>query len=169
MILPIYIEPQPVLHIPTTPVAVFDDALRELVSSMLESMHNADGIGLAAPQIGQSISLFVMEYSSNDAHPDDIIPTTAVINPEIIWRSPQKVVMEEACLSIPGVMGNVKRPRKITLRYTDEFGVKKEKTFSDLAARVAQHEFDHLRGVLFTDYVPEERRTYRKAPEYPRI
>ncbi len=169
MILPIYIEPNPILRSPVTPVTEFGDALAKLTTEMRETMHNADGIGLAAPQIGQSINLFIAEFDSQDADPDDKIPFTVFINPEITWRSPQKTIFDEACLSIPGVMGPVKRPKKIVIRYQDLSGVKREKSLEGLAARVAQHEFDHLKGVLFTDYVPEERRSYRKAPEYPRI
>jgi peptide deformylase len=169
MILPVYCEPQPVLRAVTEPVTEFGPALAELAQSMRETMHGADGLGIAAPQIGKSLALFVTEFDEKDTDSEDRIPYTVFANPEIVWRSSQKTVMEEACLSIPGVAGNVKRPKKITVRYQDVDGKQRERTFEGFFARVIQHEYDHLKGILFTDYVPEERRITRKAPNYPRI
>lgn len=166
MILPVYIEPQPILHKAGEPILEITPDLQKLVANMRETMHNANGIGLAAPQVGQSLSLTVMEYS-NTEHPADDIPFTVLINPQIIWRSGQKNVIEEGCLSIPGIYGNVKRPKKVTVQFIDLEGKQREITVDGLFARVVQHELDHLKGVLFTDYVPSGKRIFREPPVYP--
>lgn len=165
MILPVYVEPQPVLRQPTAAITEITPEVRELVLNMRDTMHGAHGIGLAAPQVGQSLSAFVVEYQDQE-HPADAIPFTAFINPDIIWRSPGKTSMEEGCLSLPGVYGPVKRPKKVTVRYTDLDGKQRELTAEGLLARIIQHELDHLKGILFTDYVPEEKRVFREPPAY---
>jgi peptide deformylase len=166
MILPVYVEPQEILHKPTEPIIEITPELQELVASMRETMHNANGIGLAAPQVGKSLALTVVEYS-NPEYPSDEVPFTALINPQIIWRSGQKNVIEEGCLSIPGIYGNVKRPKKVTVQFIDLEGKQQELTIDSLFARVVQHELDHLKGILFTDYVPSEKRIFREPPVYP--
>lgn len=167
MILPVYVEPQPILRETTKPVAEITPELRELVASMRETMHAANGIGLAAPQVGSHDSVFVLEVI--DEQESESIPFTALINPKIIWRSGRKAKMEEGCLSIPGIYGMVKRPESVIVRYLDLEGKEKELTADYLFARIIQHEIDHLKGVLFTDYVPEGKRITREVPEYPRI
>jgi peptide deformylase len=166
MILPVYIEPQPLLRQPTQPVGAIDDALRSLAANMRETMHGANGIGLAAPQVGESVSMFVAEYTDKEKVE---IPFTVFVNPQIVWRSGQKNVIEEGCLSIPGIYGDVRRPKKITVKYLDLEGRDKEMTVDGIFARIIQHETDHLKGILFTDYVPEEKRTFRKPPAYPKL
>jgi peptide deformylase len=166
MILPVYIEPQPILRNQTAQIPEITDDIRRLAFDMRETMHNASGIGLAAPQIGQPVAMAVIEHDDRES---DFIPFTVLINPQIVWRSNQKRVMEEGCLSIPGVYGDVKRPSKVTVQFTDLEGRQRELTADHLFARVIQHELDHLKGVLFTDYVPEEARIMREILEYPKL
>ncbi len=166
MILPVYIEPNDILHKVAEPITEITPEIRELASNMRETMHNANGIGLAAPQIGRMIDLIVLEYA-NEESPEDLIPYTVMLNPKIIWRSSQKNIIEEGCLSIPGIYGNVKRPKKVTVQFEDLGGKQRELTVEGLFARIVQHEIDHLKGILFTEYVPEERQVYRKPPIYP--
>jgi peptide deformylase len=165
MIRPVYVEPQPILRESTIAVPEITDDVRRLVADMRETMHAANGIGLAAPQIGSNLALAIAENEDRDIG----FPFTVLINPQIIWRSSQKRSMEEGCLSIPGIYGQVKRPSKITVQFTDLEGRQRELTADKLFARVIQHELDHLKGVLFTDYVPEEERFTRKIVEYPTV
>lgn len=166
MILPVYVEPQPILRTQTEPITDITPEIRELVMSMRDTMHNANGIGLAAPQVGSSLSVCIAEYEDRES---GAIPFTALINPKIIWRSQKKSVSEEGCLSIPGIYGNVRRPEKVTVSYTDLDGKPRELSIDGLYARVIQHELDHLKGVLFTDYLSKADFIEREAPDYPRI
>jgi peptide deformylase len=166
MILPVYTEPQEILHNVAQPIIEITPELQELALSMRETMQNASGIGLAAPQVGMSVSMCVVEYQ-NPELPADAIPFTTLINPQIVWRSTQKNVIEEGCLSIPGIYGNVKRPKKVTVQFIDIEGKQRELTVDDLFSRVVQHEIDHLKGVLFTSYVPKDKQTFREPPVYP--
>jgi len=167
MILPIYVEPQPILREPTATIPEITPEIRELAASMRETMHAAKGIGLAAPQVGKGVAICVIEIS--EERDSESTPFTALLNPKILWRSQRKAKLEEGCLSIPSVYGVVKRPESVTVRYTDLEGKEREETAHGLFARVIQHEVDHLKGVLFTDYVPEAHRTFRDAPEYLRL
>lgn len=167
MILPIFTFPNPILTTPTKPVSEVTPELSKLIADMFETMHNAQGIGLAAPQIGQGISLCVLEYID----PDDgvIIPRTVLLNPRVTWKSAQTSKEEEACLSIPGILGVVKRPERVRVKAQNEQGKPIEIEADDLFARALQHEIDHLNGVLFTSYVPKKQLRQRVTPEYPRI
>lgn len=125
-------------------VAFGTESLRTLVADMAETMMEADGIGLAAPQIGISQRIFVVA-TSNGAR--------VFINPKLTKQSFLKIAMEEGCLSIPGVYGTVKRPRRVTVEALDVEGKAFTLQAGGLLARVIQHELDHLNGVLFTDKV----------------
>jgi peptide deformylase len=125
-----------------------DDSIRELVDDMILTMQWEAGIGLAAPQVAQSIALLVVDHSLIY---EDGVPT-AYINPEIL-ASEGESVLEEGCLSIPEIREDVKRPEIITLRYQNVEGEIKEERLEGLLARVIQHEIDHLNGVLFVDKV----------------
>lgn len=116
--------------------------IQRLLEDMLDTMKSADGIGLAAPQIGVNIRLCVVMSK------DGIIP---FFNPEVIKTSWRKIVMEEGCLSVPGVFGTVRRPKNITLKFLDAKGQQKIEDFKGLFARIVQHEVDHLNGILFID------------------
>lgn len=167
MILPIFTAEHPVLHQKTAPIAEITPAIKQLVEDMRETMHNALGVGLAAPQIGQSISLCILEYMDPEA--DEQFPFMALINPRVTWSGSKEVVMEEACLSIPGIAGNVKRPDRVRVKGLNLAGEPVEIGARGLLARALQHEIDHLNGVLFTSYVPKKQLKDRPTPDYPRI
>jgi len=134
----------------------------KLISDMFETMHNASGIGLAANQVGSDKAIFVVDISEIDDEEDK--KPIVIINPKIIKSSKDTIVMEEGCLSIPGVRGDVIRPKTITLEYQDT-DFKKHTIKADiLLARVMQHEYDHLQGILFTDLVSEELKKKLKKP-----
>ncbi len=135
--------------------ATFD--LKKLVSDMYETMYNANGVGLAAPQIGLSLRLFVIDA---DAMDDDIVGMKkAFVNPQIVEEVGEPWAFEEGCLSIPDVRDKVYRKPTITIRYFDEHWNEYEATFTGLTARVIQHEYDHIEGVLFTDYLSIMKKT----------
>lgn len=138
----------PVLRKKAREVESIDENIKALVSELFDTMYATDGIGLAAPQIGVSLRIFVM---------DDGTPR-ALINPTIIFKSPETNIAEEGCLSIPEVFENVERSNEIIIRYTDLNGNEIEEKLSGYSARVAQHEYDHLDGILFIDLIPASRR-----------
>jgi peptide deformylase len=142
----------PVLKSKATPVSTFDDALRSQVQRMGGLMHDALGVGLAAPQIGISQRLLVYQVG-HDA------PLIALINPELEWTSKSdEEIAEEGCLSIPGVGVDVERPVHVRVRAQDEFGEPRVVEASGLEARVIQHEMDHLDGVLILDRTSRDQR-----------
>lgn len=136
------IEPNPLLHQKATPVTVFNEDLKVLAEDMKETMVKENGVGLAAPQIGQLVRVFVV------AHKDG---TRVFVNPKIMKKSLRTNVDEEGCLSIPGVFGPVRRHTSITIQYQDENGVLYKEKANGFYARVIQHEYDHLEGILFTE------------------
>lgn len=148
MILPINIYSDDILRLKAKPLKGVDSAIEELIASMFESMRNASGIGLAAPQVGRSIRLLVLDVScvSKCEHEKPMV----VINPHILSVRGYND-MEEGCLSVPGVQGYVVRPAAITLKYRDEHFAERTGEFSGMVARVIQHEIDHLDGTLFVD------------------
>lgn len=151
MIRQILTEPDERLHQPAEPVTVFDTALQTLVSDMRETMHQARGIGLAAPQVGELKQVLIVEYApESKADEVDTIPFTALVNPRVTWTSPDKVEMWEGCLSIPGMEGAVIRPRKVRIKGYTPTGEKIQIKASGLFGRVLQHEIDHLHGQLYS-------------------
>lgn len=163
MILPVFTWQQPVLREQAAPVQEFGSALKPLATNLEDTMRGAYGIGLAAPQIGLSTRALFVGYE------DAGIPFLFITNPEIVWRSREKSLGEEACLSLPGVFGDVKRPEAIRVRYQDAEGRQREIAVDGLFARVLQHEIDHLNGVLFTDYIPEAELRQGKHTAYPTV
>lgn len=159
MILPIVAYGDPVLKIKASAIDSSYDGLDVLIASMWETMYHAHGVGLAAPQIGKSIRLFVIDGSpfadDEDASPSDHIALKSFkkvfINAEIIAEQGDDFSFAEGCLSIPDIREEVTRPSVIRLRYQDEHFEPHEEEFSGLAARIIQHEYDHIEGVLFTD------------------
>jgi len=134
--------PDPVLQRRAQPVDPAMEGLQELAEEMLLAMQDARGVGLAAPQIGKSLRMFV---ASESGEPEDGL---IFLNPEIRpFGSPK--AFEEGCLSLPGVNGMVTRPESVEVNWTDVDGQRKTETFTELMARIIQHEFDHLEGVLF--------------------
>ncbi|MCC5843824.1 MAG: peptide deformylase [Verrucomicrobia bacterium] len=165
MILPLSYYGQPVLRKPAEPVTIFDDNLRKLADDMIDTMHAESGIGLAGPQIGQSLRIFVMEIPPDMDQDDEgnranpfLNGPLVVINPQIRNLAPKTEVMEEGCLSIPDIRGNVSRPLSLTLDYQDLDGKPLTLNLSFLAARCALHENDHLDGVLFLDHLSQVKR-----------
>jgi peptide deformylase len=144
MIYPIVKFPDPILQRASAPVTEFDDELRKLVADMFESMYAAQGIGLAAPQIGVPKRLTVIDLSNKKEPKDKIV----LINPEITLQE-GKQVEEEGCLSLPEIREKVRRSARVIVKAQDEYGKWSEREGTELLARAFQHEIDHLDGVLF--------------------
>ena len=161
MIRPIVQVPDPVLREVARPVTGFDADLQALAQDMLETMYDAPGRGLAAPQIGLGLRLFVMDVAWKDGTSDPRV----FVNPEVVEASEETVTREEGCLSIPGRTSRVTRPGAVTLRWQDPDGLAQEERFEGFAATCVQHEIDHLDGILCTDR--EEPATEESAPEGP--
>jgi len=142
--------PEEVLREDAKPVEVFDDDLAKLIDDMVDTMREAPGVGLAAPQIGISKRIIVVEFGDEE---DDSIPKQlyVMINPEIIKESNDKVPGIEGCLSVPGVVGNVNRSRVVTVRGQNIHGKPVKIRAQGWLARIFQHEIDHINGVLYTD------------------
>jgi peptide deformylase len=159
MILPIVAYGDPVLKRRAVPISEDYEDLEQLIESMWETMYHAHGVGLAAPQIGKSIRLFVIDGSpfadDEDATPSDQLVLKSFkkvfINAEMIAEEGDDFSFTEGCLSIPDIREDVTRPSVIRLRYLDENFKERVEEFSGLAARIIQHEYDHIEGVLFTD------------------
>ena len=128
--------------------------ISDLVDSMFETMYSASGIGLAAPQIGKSLRLFVADGTKYDEEDVELKDFKKVfVNPTILEETGKLWAFEEGCLSIPSVRDNVKRPEKVKIHYFDENWNEFTEEFIGMAARIIQHEYDHIQGVLFTDYM----------------
>lgn len=147
---PILIHPDPRLKKVCDPVAEVTPEMRALADDMLETMYDAPGIGLAAPQIGVTSRLIVMDcVKEEDAAPQPMV----LFNPEVTWVSDETSVYEEGCLSIPEQYAEVTRPAEVRVRWTDVDGKAQEEQFDGLWATCVQHEIDHLNGKLFIDYL----------------
>ena len=149
MIRPILIHPDPRLKKVCDPVTTVTADLRRLAADMLETMYDAPGIGLAAPQVGVTKRLIVMDCMKSPAAPRPVI----LFNPQVIWTSSEVNTYEEGCLMIPEIYYEVERPQAATVRWMDELGGEQEETFDGLWATCVQHEIDHLNGKLFIDYL----------------
>ena len=146
----ILIHPDPRLKATCTPVSDFSKDRAKLADDMLETMYHAPGIGLAAPQIGITERMIVMDCVKEEGGtPEPMI----LINPEVVWESDDRNVYEEGCLSIPDFYGDVTRPKSVRVAFLDEKGHQREEVFDDLWATCVQHEIDHLNGKLFIDYL----------------
>ena len=168
MILPVYVYGAPVLRQATLPVEADTPELQKLIDDMIQTMHGADGIGLAAPQVGRTERVFVVDLSpiADELAADGVeLPEQPMvfINPEIVAESAEVGEFEEGCLSIPDIREHVTRPDNVRVRFLDrEFG-EREIEAAGLFARVIQHEFDHLQGVLFIDRIsPFRKRLLRR-------
>ena len=150
----------PVLREPAEEIGELDDEVRVLVKDMLETMYHADGIGLAAPQVGISRRVVVVDLRDED---ENGVGTVALINPKVVESSRKKDKAPEGCLSIPGVEEVVERPEGVTVEGLDPDGDPVDLTISGLLSRAIQHEIDHLNGILFIDRVsPLKRRMLLK-------
>lgn len=164
MILPIYLYGHPVLRGENVEVTADYPNLKELVANMFETMYNADGVGLAAPQVGLSIRVLVIDADVlADDFPECKGFKRAMINPRIIERSEEEVAMEEGCLSFPGLHEKVSRAKSIRITYLDEHMEPHEEELHGFAARVAQHEYEHLEGGVFIDNISPIRKQLSKG------
>lgn len=158
MILPILRWPDVRLSTPCAP-AVPGPELAALAADMLETMYAAPGRGLAASQVGQLLRLFVMDPGWKEGRPEPLV----VVNPEILWMSEGRVIGPEGCLSIPGPVTQVARAAEIRMRWCDALGAPQEALLSGFAAICAQHEYDHLDGILTLDRLAPEDRARAEA------
>ena len=141
--------PDPILRKKSLQVDKVDKEIKKLMDDMLETMYKAPGIGLAAVQIGVLKRVVVMDISRETDKKEPMY----FVNPEIVWKSNEKVTYEEGCLSIPNQFANIERSEKCTVKYLDYFGAEKEIQAEGLLATCIQHEIDHLNGILFIDYL----------------
>ena len=145
--LSIIIHPDPRLKKVASPITNITDRIKRLSADMLEAMYEASGVGLAAPQVGVTKRLVVMDCS-NEGEKKELI----LINPEIVWSSEEKVSFEEGCLSIPDVREEISRPLSVQVQFTGIDNTRREEVFNGLWATCIQHEIDHLNGKLIVDY-----------------
>ncbi|MCG8327087.1 MAG: peptide deformylase [Chitinophagales bacterium] len=152
MLLPIYAYGQPVLKKVAEDITPDYPGLQELIENMWKTMYNAEGVGLAAPQIGKSIRLFVVDtvQMMKEGKEDEGIKKV-FINAHKVEEAGEPWTYEEGCLSIPDIRGDVERPAQLKLRYMDENFEEQEIILNGINARVVQHEYDHIDGILFTE------------------
>ncbi|TAE02493.1 MAG: peptide deformylase [Bacteroidetes bacterium] len=155
MIYPIVAYGDPILRKPAQEISNdFSTNLSEIIQNMFETMHHSEGVGLAAPQVGLSLRLFVVDGTSmeeDEAGMKDFVKT--FINPTLLEEKGEEWAMTEGCLSIPNIREDVSRKKTLKLRYFDEHWNEHIEEFTGLKARIIQHEYDHLEGVLFIDYL----------------
>ncbi|MDQ6477789.1 peptide deformylase [Dyadobacter sp. LHD-138] len=165
MIYPIVAFGDPILRKATRFIEKDEMDLKKLSADMFETMYSANGVGLAAPQVGLNIRVFVADGTpfsekDEDDDDDDEVDLSLVgfkktfINPEILEESGEEWAFEEGCLSIPGIRGDVYRPERLVIRYRDTDWNEFTEEYTGMAARIIQHEYDHLLGKLFVDYLP---------------
>ncbi|MDD6210928.1 MAG: peptide deformylase [Bacteroidales bacterium] len=164
MILPIYAYGQPVLRKVAQDITSDYPNLKQLIADMWETMYHSDGIGLAAPQIGLDIRLLVIDVDPlKDIYPELEGVKRMMINARILERGGEKISSEEGCLSLPDIHEKVSRPSYIKVRYMNENFEEIEEEFEGYMARVVQHEYDHLDGMLFIDHISPIRKQLIKA------
>lgn len=166
MILPIYIYGQPVLRKVAEDIDVANyPELKELVDDMFETMYEAEGVGIAGPQVGLDKRIFVvdLDYVSDEDSPDFKGFKKVFINAQITERSGDVELMDEGCLSIPGINEKVPRENKIVIKYLDENLEEKIEEYTGFMARVIQHEYDHIEGIMFVDKISPLRKRMIKA------
>lgn len=164
MIYPIHLYGHPVLRKETKEITKDYPKLNELTDDMFATIEKASGVGLAAPQIGLDIRLFVIDLDPfSEEFPEYKDVRKVFINPEIIEESDETTVLEEGCLSLPDINEKVERPSKITIKYLDENFEEHTDTHTDWMARVIQHEYDHIEAHLFIDHISPIRRRMIKG------
>lgn len=152
--LKIYEYPHPILKKKAENYSGVDDELRRFLDDMLETMYEANGCGLAAPQVGVSKRAVVVDIAREGDEPAPMY----LVNPEIIWKSDEKEICEEGCLSLPELRAEVERPASVRVRYIDYDGKACELLAEDFLAVAIQHELDHLDGILYIDHVSRLKR-----------
>lgn len=170
MILPIMAYGHPVLRKKAADITPDYPDLKEFIANMYETMENARGVGLAAPQVGKSIRLFLVDASAfaedpeNESEKEELKKFKHVfINPQIIEEEGEEWAFAEGCLSIPDIHENVNRQPNVTMTWLDENFKEHKATFSGIRARIIQHEYDHIEGVLFIDHINPFRRNLLKG------
>ncbi|MEI8112171.1 MAG: peptide deformylase [Bacteroidia bacterium] len=152
MIYPVTVFGDPVLRKKAVPVTKDYQDLKGFIRNMFETMYSSDGVGLAAPQVGQPIRVFILDTTTDEeGEPAGIVK--AFINPEILEKYGDEWVMNEGCLSLPEIREDVLRPESVRIKYLDEDFKVHEEIYSGFTARVIQHEYDHLEGIMFVDYL----------------
>ena len=152
MIFPIVLYGDPVLRKRAADIAHGDASVKEFIERMFETMYAANGVGLAAPQVGHSLRVFVLDTSPMEEDEKKGLKK-AFINPMMLDEIGEEWAFEEGCLSIPGIRADVNRKPEIRIKYFDENWEEREESYEGLQARVIQHEYDHIEGKLFTDYL----------------
>ena len=144
-----------VLRSPTQPIQnVQDPAVQKLIDNLIKTTTKANGVGIAAPQVSESLQLFIVASRPNLRYLHaPVMEPTPMINPKILAYSDEQVEDWEGCLSVPGIRGKVKRSKEIEVAYTDRHGEPQQKVFTDFVARIIQHEYDHINGKVFLDRV----------------
>jgi peptide deformylase len=155
-ILPVKVVPEPVLRRKSKRVSNIDGSIRKLAEDMIETMHAAPGVGLAAPQVGVSLRVIVIGMPEEE----DFV----LVNPEIVRRTGERVVTE-GCLSVPGYYGEIKRSRRVTVKGKDLSGKEIRIRAEELLAQALEHEIDHLNGVLYIDHLESSDKLHRIEPE----
>jgi peptide deformylase len=143
-ILPIRVMPDPVLKQKATRVRSVDASIRKLIDNMIETMHSASGVGLAAPQVGVPLRVIVISIPEQEEF--------ALVNPEVVRKKGERVV-NEGCLSVPGYIGEIKRAESVTVKGRDRNGKEIRIKADDLLAQALEHEIDHTNGILYTDHL----------------
>jgi peptide deformylase len=151
----ILILPDKRLRLVSEPVKAIDREIKTLVADMFDTMYDAPGIGLAAIQVGVPRRIVTMDLAKKE---DEEKQPRVFINPDILWKSEEKAIYEEGCLSIPEFYEEVERPAQVRVKYLDVEGREQEVEASGLLATCLQHEIDHLNGVLFIDYITKLKR-----------
>jgi len=165
MILPITVFGDPLLRKVAKPIDKKYEGLSELIANMYETMHNADGVGLAAPQVGLSIRLIVVDASpaANEDEPELADFKRVFINPTILEKSGELWSFEEGCLSLPNIRENIVREEKVVIHYWNENWEEKTEKYDGYPARIILHEYDHLEGRLFVDLISPLRKRLLKS------
>jgi len=160
MILPVTAYGHPILRKVAEEINHDYHDLEQFIADMFETMYASDGIGLAAPQVNKSIRLFIIDGTPYADKMNEMVDFKKIfINPYILEESGKELTMDEGCLSIPHIREDVVRPSEVLIEYFDENWELREEKYSGFAARVIQHEYDHLDGILFTDKISALRKT----------
>jgi len=162
MIYPITVFGDPILRKKAEPITKDYADLKGFVRNMFETMYSSDGVGLAAPQVGKAIRIFILDTTTDEEdEPAGIIK--AFINPQILEKTGDEWVMNEGCLSLPEVREDILRPETVRIKYWDEDFNEHDETYHGFSSRVIQHEYDHLEGVMFVDYLTPLKRRILKS------
>lgn len=163
MIYPVTVYGDPVLRKKAQPVTKDFEDLNGFIKNMFDTMYVSDGVGLAAPQIGQSIRIFVIDSTGNEEEGEAPGIIRAFINPQILEKTGDEWIMNEGCLSLPEIREDISRPEAVKIKYVDEDFNEHVETFHGFTSRVIQHEYDHLEGIMFVDYLNPLRKRLLKS------